>query len=73
MQIDATYPDAAAERKMLFLTTGLEDRRVHQVLTAEEVMTAQRFVPHIRWGDSVADAILQLVRSGPKLKARPRA
>jgi MoxR-like ATPase len=62
MQIDVTYPDAAAERRMLFSTTGLEDRKVHQVLSAEEVMTAQRFVRQIPAGDSVADAILQLVR-----------
>ena len=67
MQIDVTYPDAAAERRMLFSTTGLEDRKVHQVLSAEEVMTAQRFVRQIPAGDSVADAILHLVRS-----ARPQ-
>ena len=67
MQIDVTYPNAAAERQMLFSTTGVEDRKVHQVLSAEEVMTAQRFVRQIPAGDSVADAILQLVRS-----ARPQ-
>ena len=67
MQIDVTYPDAAAERRMLFSTTGLEDRKVHQVLNAEEVMAAQRFVRQIPAGDSVADAILKLVRS-----ARPQ-
>jgi MoxR-like ATPase len=63
LQIDVTYPDAAAERRMLFSTTGLEDRRVQQVLNAEEVMAAQRFVRQIPAGDSVADAILKLVRS----------
>lgn len=63
MQIDVTYPDAAAERRMLFSTTGLEDRRVQQALNAEEVMAAQRFVRQIPAGDSVADAILKLVRS----------
>ncbi len=67
MQIDVTYPDAAAERRMLFSTTGLEDRKVHQVLNAEEVMAAQRFVRQIPAGDSVAGAILKLVRS-----ARPQ-
>ncbi|MFY9640254.1 MAG: MoxR family ATPase [Rhodomicrobium sp.] len=67
MQIDVTYPDAAAERRMLFSTTGLEDRRVQQVLNAEEVMAAQRFVRQIPAGDSVADAILKLVRA-----ARPQ-
>ncbi len=67
MQIDVTYPDAAAERRMLFSTTGLEDRRVQQVLNAEEVMAAQRFVRQIPAGESVADAILKLVRA-----ARPQ-
>jgi MoxR-like ATPase len=63
LQIDVSYPDSAAERRMLFSTTGLEDRRVQQVLTAEEVMAAQRLVRQVPTGDSVADAILKLVRS----------
>ena len=67
MQIDVSYPDREAERRMLFSTTGLDDRRVHQVLNAEEVMEAQHFVRTIPVGDSVADAILKLVRS-----ARPQ-
>jgi MoxR-like ATPase len=67
MQIDVSYPDAAAERRMLFSTTGLEDRKVQQVLNAEEVMAAQRFVRQVPAGDSVAAAILKLVRS-----ARPQ-
>jgi MoxR-like ATPase len=67
LQVDVTYPDAAAERKMLFSTTGIEDRRVLPVLTAEEVISAQRLVRQIPAGDSVVDAILKLVRS-----ARPQ-
>src|SRR5207342_3744316 len=38
LQIDVSYPDAAAERRMLYSTTGVEDRIVQQVLNAEEVM-----------------------------------
>ena len=74
MQIDVTYPDEAAERRMLISTTGVEDRRVHQVLSAEEVMAAQRFVRLMPAGDSVGDAILKLVRSArPQTKdAAPR-
>jgi len=67
LQIDVTYPDAAAERRMLFSTTGTEDRRVIPVLSAEEVKIAQRLVRQIPVGDSVVDAILKLVRS-----ARPQ-
>jgi MoxR-like ATPase len=63
LQIDVTYPESAAERRMLFSTTGLEDRRVQQVLTAEEVIAAQRLVRQVPTGDSVADAILKLVRA----------
>ena len=67
LQVDVTYPDAAAERRMLYSTTGLEDRTVTQVLNAEEVMAAQRLVRQLPTGDSVVDAILKLVRS-----ARPQ-
>ncbi len=67
LQIDVTYPDSAAERRMLFSTTGTEDRRVQSVLKAEEVLAAQRLVRQIPAGDSVVDAILKLVRS-----ARPQ-
>jgi MoxR-like ATPase len=67
LQIDVTYPDAAAERRMLYSTTGVEDRTVQPVLTAGEVMAAQRLVRQIPTGDSVVDAILKLVRS-----ARPQ-
>ena len=67
LQVDVTYPDAAAERRMLYSTTGVEDRTVQQVLNADEVMAAQRLVRQIPTGDSVVDAILKLVRS-----ARPQ-
>ncbi len=67
LQVDVTYPDAEAERRMLYSTTGVEDRIVQQVLTAEEVIAAQRLVRQIPTGDSVVDAILRLVRS-----ARPQ-
>jgi MoxR-like ATPase len=67
LQIDVTYPGAEAERRMLFSTTGLDERRVHPVLSAEEVIAAQRLVRQIPAGESVADAILTLVRS-----ARPQ-
>ncbi len=67
LQIDVTYPDAASERRMLFSTTGTDERRVQAVLTADEVKAAQRLVRQIPVGDSVVDAILKLVRS-----ARPQ-
>jgi MoxR-like ATPase len=63
LQIDVSYPDVAAERRMLFATTGVEDRVLKTILSAEELMMAQRLVRQIPVGDQVVDAILKLVRS----------
>ena len=63
LQIDVSYPDAAAERRMLFATTGVEDRVLKTILSAEELMIAQRLVRQLPVGDQVVDAILKLVRS----------
>jgi MoxR-like ATPase len=68
MQIDVDYPDIEAERKILFDTTGSEESRPKQALTAEDLMAAQRLVRRLPAGESVVEAILQLVRS-----ARPGA
>jgi len=63
LQIDVSYPDVVAERRMLFATTGVEDRVLKTILSAEELMMAQRLVRQIPVGDQVVDAILKLVRS----------
>lgn len=63
MQIDVHYPDREAERRMLFDTTGAEESRPRAAMTAEDLMTAQRLVRRIPVGESVVEAILQLVRS----------
>jgi MoxR-like ATPase len=63
LQIDVSYPDEAAERRMLFATTGLEDRTLKTILSADELMMAQRLVRQLPVGDQVVDAILKLVRS----------
>src|SRR5512133_4012720 len=42
LQIDVTYPDLAAERRMLYSTTGTEERRLETVMTAEDLLSAQR-------------------------------
>jgi MoxR-like ATPase len=63
LQIDVSYPDADAERRMLYATTGVEDRNLKTILSAEELMMAQRLVRQLPVGDQVVDAILQLVRS----------
>jgi len=63
LQIDVTYPDIAAERRMLYSTTGTDERRVESVLTAAELMATQRLVRQIPVSDKVVESILALVRS----------
>jgi len=64
MEIDIGYPNAEAERHMLIATTGAEQVEAAAVLSAEEVIGAQRLVRRIPVGESVVEAILKLVRSG---------
>ncbi len=63
LQIDVTYPDLAAERRMLYSTTGTEERKLESVLNAGELMAIQRLVRQIPVPDKVVEAILTLVRS----------
>jgi len=63
LQVDVSYPDVAAERRMLFATTGTEERRLEAVLAPQELMAMQRLVRQIPVPDKVVEAILQLVRS----------
>ena len=68
MQIDVDYPDQAAERRIVFDTTGTEESKPRPTMTADELIAAQRLVRRLPVGESVVDAILTLVRS-----ARPGA
>src|SRR5260221_10605150 len=63
MQIDVDYPDHAAERKIVFDTTGTEESKPKPTMTADELLAAQRLVRRLPVGESVVDAILNLVRS----------
>ncbi len=63
VQIDVSYPDQVAERRMLFATTGTEDRKPQSVISAQELLAAQRLVRQIPVGDQVVDSILRLVRA----------
>ena len=64
MQVDVTYPDYDAERRMLIATTGTEDEAAVAVLNPADLMAAQRLVRRIPVGESVVEGILGLVRSG---------
>ena len=68
MQIDVDYPDHAAERRIVFDTTGTEESKPKPTMTADELIAAQRLVRRLPVGESVVEAILTLVRS-----ARPGA
>jgi MoxR-like ATPase len=68
MQVDVDYPDREAERKILFETTGAEETKAKAAMSAEDLVAAQRLVRRLPVGESVVDAILELVRS-----ARPGA
>ena len=63
MQIDVDYPDSAAERRIVFETTGVEEAKPRPAMTSDELIAAQRLVRRLPVGESVVDAILRLVRS----------
>ncbi len=64
LQIDVNYPEKDAERAMLLATTGASEAQARKVLTADELIAAQRLVRRVPVGDSVVEAILALVRAG---------
>jgi MoxR-like ATPase len=63
LQIDVGYPDQGAERRMLFATTGTDERRTEQILTGQELLGIQRLVRQLPVPDKVVEAILKLTRS----------
>ncbi len=63
MQVDVSYPSEEAEREILLATTGAETATAEQVLTADDLISAQKLVRQIPVGDSVVQSILNLVRS----------
>ncbi|MFQ5773450.1 MAG: AAA family ATPase [Kiloniellaceae bacterium] len=72
MEVDIGYPDAQAERRMLIATTGAEQAAAAPVMTAEELIAAQRLVRRVPVGDHVVETILTLVRMGrPELSELP--
>ena len=64
MQIDVGYPDLEAERRMLIATTGADEAAPVPVMTAAELLEAQKLVRRVPVGEAVVDAILALVRAG---------
>jgi MoxR-like ATPase len=72
LEVEITYPDEVAERAMLLATTGAQDARAVQALTAAELIAAQALIRRIPVGEGVLDAILRLVRGArPEHSADP--
>jgi MoxR-like ATPase len=63
MQIDVLYPSLEAERQILFETTGAIEHAAKKAFTAKQLQEMQALVRRIPVGESVVNAILQLVRS----------
>lgn len=68
MQIDVLYPTLEAERRILLETTGAASKTAVPVLNAQELRSFQLLVRKMPVGESVMEAILELVRS-----ARPNS
>ncbi len=63
MQIDVGYPDRDAERRILLDTTGDAVSKPKQALSVDDLAGAQRLVRRLPVGETVLDAILDLVRA----------
>lgn len=64
MQVDVEYPDLDAEREIMINTTGAPESDPVQVMDAQTLIEAQQLVRQVPVGESVAEAILELVRAG---------
>lgn len=62
MQVDVTYPDREAERRMMIATTGAVADSIGAALSPQDLMAAQALVRRIPVGESVVEGILDLVR-----------
>ena len=63
LQVNVDYPDREAERQILLETTGAEEYRPAEILSAGELEKYQRLVRQLPVGEKVVDAILELVRA----------
>ena len=64
MQIDVSYPEIEAERRMLAATTGVAEAPPGTAMSGDDLLAAHGLIRRIPVGRSVVDAILKLVRQG---------
>jgi MoxR-like ATPase len=63
LQIDVDYPGRDAERRILVETTGADESAPEGKLSREALMRMQTLVRRLPVGESVVEAILDLVRA----------
>ncbi len=63
LQIDVDYPDRDTERDILLATTGTQEGTAHAAFDADQLLQAQRLIRRMPVGESVVEAILDLVRA----------
>ncbi len=64
MQIDVDYPDKEAEREVILATTTNRESNLKTIFKKDELLGIQSLVRDMPVGESVVDAILELVRRG---------
>ncbi|SDD78930.1 MoxR-like ATPase [Paracoccus isoporae] len=63
LQIDVDYPDRDTERAILLATTGEEQSAPHPAMDASGLIAAQGLIRRMPVGETVVNAILDLVRA----------
>ena len=63
MQVDIPYPEMEAERRILIETTGVDEAKAVNVLTAARLKEIQNLIRRMPVPETVVEAILSLVRS----------
>ncbi|MGD1888638.1 MAG: AAA family ATPase [Cohaesibacteraceae bacterium] len=72
LEIEIGFPDRDAEREMLKLTTGESEAHPNPVMSAQDLIAAQKLVRAMPVGEQVAESILDLVRGArPGPEAHP--
>ena len=64
MQIDVGYPDIDAERQIMARTTSVSEDIPAKVMDVDALIKAQKLIREVPASESVADAILAIVRAG---------
>jgi MoxR-like ATPase len=63
MQVDISYPEIEAERRILIETTGVDDAVAQNVMSAARLKEIQHLIRRMPVPETVVEAILSLVRS----------